>query len=77
MKRIQAWQAYSAYSRLRAAEFAHLVTHLRESRDEALDCLKHARTMDAVARCQAEVEVLETILRYVDQGEELARKMQQ
>jgi hypothetical protein len=75
VKRVVSPHTYAAYARLRAAEFTHLVTHLRESRDEAVDTLKRARTMDEVARAQAEVEVIEKILQYVDEGETLARKL--
>jgi hypothetical protein len=75
VKRVVSPHTYAAYSRLRAAEFTHLVTHLRESLDEAVGRLKQARAMDDVARAQAEIEVLEKILQYVDEGEALARKL--
>lgn len=75
MKRVQSAQVFQAYSRLRAAEFAHLVTHLRESQAEQLDSLRRARAMDDVARIQGQLEVIDKILQYVAEGEDLARKL--
>ena len=76
MKQCRDIGALRAFARLRAVEFNHLTTYLRASRDEELESLKRARSMDEMARTQASIEVLEQILMYVEQGETLATKYQ-
>lgn len=76
MKQCRDIHALRAFARLRAAEFTSLTTYLTESRDDELNRLKNARSMDEMARCQSAIETLEQILMYVAEGETLAAKYQ-
>lgn len=76
MKQCRDVHALVAFSQLRAAGFARLVTYLRESRAELLEELVMTSGVEQVARAQGAIAALGTILKYVDEGESLAAKYQ-
>lgn len=63
--------ALHAYSRLRAPDFAKLVEHLRDSRSAALEQLTRTREMYDVAHLQGELDVMNSLLQYIEEGENL------
>ncbi|MEM5400856.1 hypothetical protein [Paraburkholderia unamae] len=74
MKQCRDINALRAFSRLRAAEFSSLTTYLRESLEVELEALKLARTMDEVCRRQGSIDAIEQVLKYVEDGESLAKQ---
>lgn len=74
MKQCRDIQALHAFARLK--DSTPLMTYLTESKQEAMDKLVDARSMDDAARQQAEIGVIEQILKYVREGEVLAAKYQ-
>ncbi|TDN70417.1 hypothetical protein [Paraburkholderia sp. BL10I2N1] len=63
--------ALRAYARLQHADFAALVAHLRESSAEHCKTLKRARESYDVAFSQGQIDILETILQFIEEGENL------